>query len=112
MPRGDNPNSKKALAENRQKTQFRGENAVNASKKGNATKKYQASFRAAGKDMLTDEEMQKMWKAMIARAKSGNISAFKMLFDVMGEGVVQEQTGTQVNIELAQVLPREEPPDD
>ena len=64
MPSGSNPNSKKALAENRKRTQFSGENAVKMGAKGNATRKYNASFRAAGKDLLTDEEMQKMWEAI------------------------------------------------
>ena len=110
MPRGDNPNSRKNLQKGKP---FTAETARIASKKGLAIQKYNASFRAAGKDLLTDEEMQKMWEAMIKRAKSGNISAFKMLFDVMGEGA-QDITSkdAEVNIAfLAPVAPAEKPPE-
>lgn len=90
MPRGSNPNSRKALEENRQKTQFRGESAVKAAKKSNQVQRYNASFRAAGREKLTDDELNEMWAAMIEKAKSGSVSAFKTLFDVMGEGSAQD----------------------
>lgn len=107
MPRGDNPNSRANLK------QISPKDAREMQKKSVESRKYKASFRAAGKDLLTDEEMAKMWKAMIARAKSGNIAAFKMLFDVMGEGVLQETTGgAKVNLVIQETLPREEPPDE
>lgn len=110
MPRGDNPNSRKNLAKGKP---FTAETARKASKKGLATQKYNASFRAAGKELLTDEEMAKMWTAMINRAKSGNITAFKMLFDVMGEGAQDDvDKAAQLNIHIAPVQAPELPPDD
>ena len=114
MPKGSNPNSKKALAENRKKTQFNGESAVKAAKKSNATKKYNASFRAAGRDMLTDASMQKMWNAMIKRAEQGNINAFKMLFDVMGEAALDlVSNDAEVNLAfIAPVSAPETPPEE
>lgn len=109
MPRGDNPNSKANLKKGKP---FNAETARKAKQKSDATKQYQASFRACGRDVLTDEELRKMWTAMIQRAKSGNIKAFELLYNVMGEGMT-EQTGAQVNLAiLADVLPREEPPKD
>lgn len=110
MPKGSNPNSRANLKKG---NRFDKESAREANKKSIATKKYNASFRAAGRDMLTDEEMQKMWKAMIARAKSGNISAFKMLFDVMGEAAQDAiAKDADVNIAyLAPVSPPESPPE-
>lgn len=110
MPRGDNPNSRKNLTHKG----FDTETARKAGQKGRATQKYNASFRAAGRDMLTDEEMAKMWKAMIARAKSGNITAFKTLFDVMGEAaqdVISKEADVNIAF-LAPVSPPETPPDD
>lgn len=111
MPRGSNPNSRANLKKGKP---FTAETARKASEKGLATQKYNASFRAAGRDLLTDEEMSKMWKAMIARAKSGNITAFKTLFDVMGEAAQDViQKDAEVNIAfLAPVSPPETPPDD
>ena len=110
MPRGDHPNSKKNLQKGKP---FNAETARKAQKKSAESHRYNASFRAAGKDILTDEELKKMWTAMVKRAQSGNIAAFKMLFDVMGEGAVQEHTGdAQVNLVIQDVLPREEPPDE
>ena len=111
MPRGDNPNSRKALEKNRKKTQFSGENAVKMGAKGNATRKYNASFRAAGRDMLTDTAMQKMWSAMIKRAEQGNINAFKMLFDVMGEATLDLITqDAEVNLAFIETVSTPEPP--
>jgi hypothetical protein len=107
MPRGDNPNSRKNLAKGKP---FTAETAREASKKGLATQKYNASFRAAGKDLLTDEEMAKMWKAMIQRAKNGNITAFKTLFEVMGEGQIIENNGEIRIAYLVKQDPPEKPP--
>lgn len=86
MPRGSNPNSRKNLTH----PGFSTETARKAAEKSAQTKRYNASFRAAGKDLLTDEELKKMWNAMMEKAQSGNVSAFKALFDVMGEGSTQD----------------------
>ena len=110
MPRGDNPNSKANLAKGKP---FNAETARKAKQKSDQSKKYNASFRACGRDVLTDDELKKMWIAMIKRAQGGNIKAFELLYNVMGEALAESNTGAQVNLAiLADVLPREEPPDE
>lgn len=56
-----------------------------------------------------------MWAAlyfMIARAKKGNISAFKTLFDVMGEANQIESNESEIRLAyIARMDPPEEPPE-
>ena len=84
MPRGENPNSQKALAENRAKTQFRGETAVKAQRKAAAVQRKLKSFRELDADNTTDDERLEMLDALKLKAKRGNIQAFEIYRDTMG----------------------------
>lgn len=84
MPRGTSPNSRKALAENRKKTQFRGETAVKAQKKAAAAQRKLKSFRELDAEHTTDEERLMMLEALKVKAKHGNLKAFELYRDTMG----------------------------
>ncbi len=85
MPRGMNPNSRKALAENRNKTQFRGENAVKAGKKGNEVKAAFKSLCDTVKEQCTNEDRQEIAKVLVRMAKHGNLGAIDRLLKMFGE---------------------------
>ena len=84
MPRGDNPNSRKALAENRAKTQFRGESAVRAAQKSNEKRRKLRTFRELDEDFTSDQERLDMLNALKAKVKQGSIKAFEVYRDTMG----------------------------
>ena len=84
MPRGENPNSQKALAENRAKTQFRGETAVKAQRKAAALQRKLKSFRELDTENTMDDERMEMLDALKLKAKRGNLHAFEIYRDTMG----------------------------
>ena len=104
MPRGQNPNSKKALAENSKKTQFRGDNAVKNGKKGNEAKKQYKTFKECFKANMTDEMRAELFAMLLNRAKHGNLKAFEILRDTMGEIPKTENTDTANNLAKAQEI--------
>ena len=87
MPRGTNPNSKKALAQHRKKTQFHGETAVKAAKKSNEvqaeTKVFAEAFRKAC--MEHPEMITKAATTILRMAACGNIKACELIMKIMGE---------------------------
>ncbi len=84
MPSGESPNSKKALAKNRKKTQFCGEIAVKAQKKSVEARRKLKSFRELDAEHTTDEERLMMLEALKVKAKHGNLRAFEIYRDTMG----------------------------
>ena len=112
MPKGSNPNSRKALEQNRKKTQFNGERAVKAGKKSGESRKYMSSARNALKDLCTDDELNAIMTQLMRRGKTGNLTAIKMILDYTD---IKEDThdNAEVNIAfLAPVSAPETPPDD
>ena len=85
MPRGDNPNSKKALAENRKRTQLNGERAVEAGKASGESRRLKKSFKEAAKAQCTPEVLDKITGRIIQMAMAGNLNAFKILRELLGE---------------------------
>lgn len=84
MPKGDNPNSKKALAENRAKTQFSGDKAVIAAQKSVEKRRRLRTFRELDEDFTSDDERLIMLNALKAKVKQGSIKAFEVYRDTMG----------------------------
>ena len=84
MPKGDNPNSRKALAENRAKTQFSGDKAVIAAQKSVEKRRKLRTFRALDEDFTSDDERLIMLNALKAKVKQGSIKAFEVYRDTMG----------------------------
>lgn len=84
MPKGENPNSRKALAENRAKTQFSGDKAVKAAQKSVEKRRKLRTFRELDEDFTSDEERLAMLNALKDKVKQGNIKAFEVYRDTMG----------------------------
>lgn len=85
MPRGQHPNSKKALAEARKKTQFNHERAVEAAK---ASVKARAQAGAIREDLMrqsTPETIAKANKRLLMSVKGGNLRAYEIWAAMMGE---------------------------
>lgn len=85
MPRGTNPNSLKALEENREKGQFSGETAVKAAEASLETRTMKKTFRESLREELTPEKRQKISKKLITLAEHGNLKAFELIRDTIGE---------------------------
>jgi len=101
MPRGDNPNSRANLTH-----RFTEQTARKAQKKSAESRKLNGKFREAGKLALDDATLTKMFDAMIQRAINGNVTAFKTLYDIMGEA---DEPAAEAEIRLAWLAPMSEP---
>lgn len=94
-------------------TRFDGNTAAIAGKKGaavtNAAKRQYASFRDAFKAMMTDEDRQKIYDALITKAMSGDVRAAEFLRDTLGEKPVErvEQTVNEITFRIEGVDPAE-----
>jgi len=85
MPRGQNPNSKKALAEHGKATQFkRGESAVRAAKRSNEVQAAYKSFAQDLKERCTPERMARINDQLIAMAEGGSIRAYELILRCIG----------------------------
>lgn len=92
MPRGDNPNSRanlKPLQKGLPKKDQR-EIQRKGSKKGAEANKAYKSLTEALKDQCTPEVMQQLTDMLIKRAKGGNLKAYELLRDQMGEKPVDK----------------------
>lgn len=99
MPRGTHPNSIKALEENRQRTQFKRDTAVELQKKSAASHKRNRTFReefeielaAIIRDGKGNETTVKnaITKAAVQKALKGDLRAQEFIRDTIGEKPVE-----------------------
>lgn len=77
-------------------------------KSGEVRRQY-ASFRDAFKAMMTDEDRQKIYDALITKAMSGDVRAAEFLRDTLGEKPVErvEQTVNEITFRIEGVDPAE-----
>ena len=96
MPRGQHPNSLKALEEHRQKTQFhRGDNVVERNKKANETKARRRTFReefeielaaaVTDKNGYMTTTKNALTKTAVQKALRGDMRALEFIRDTIGE---------------------------
>ncbi len=85
MPRGMHPNSQKALQENRAKGQFNSERAVRAQEKSAETKRVFKSLNADLREQCSDEVIDAINKRILDMAKHGNLRAYELVRDGLGE---------------------------
>lgn len=95
-------------------TRFRsGEEAAAAGKNGGvasgAARRQYATFRDAFKAMMTDEDRQKIYDALMTKAMSGDVRAAEFLRDTLGEKPVErvEQTVSEITFRIDGVDPAE-----
>lgn len=98
MPRGMNPNSQKALAENRVKTILNGERAVKAGKASGESRRRLKSFRELDAEFTTNSKRREMLEALIQKAMRGNIRAFEIYRDTVG---LKPKENVEISGELA-----------
>lgn len=101
MPRGSNPNSKANLAKGKK---INAENAREYGRKSAQAKKEYKSFKECFTDMMTPEMREKLFNTMYRKAQAGNIKAFEVMRDTMGEKPIDkvEQTSTNIIIDLGE----------
>lgn len=87
--------------------------AKSAGKKGGVrsgeAKRQYATFRDAFKAMMTDEDRQKIYDALMTKAMSGDVRAAEFLRDTLGEKPVErvEQTLNEITFRIEGVDPAE-----
>ena len=82
MPRGDNPNSRANLKKGHP---FNEETARKASKKSSEARALKKTLKESLKDLCTPEELYAMNRRLIQMAKAGNLNAYKLVRDGLGE---------------------------
>lgn len=85
VARGDNPNSRKALENSREKTQFCGESAVKAAKKKHENEVIMKALCDDLRERCTEERIARMNESIITRAEHGDLNAYKLIRDGLGE---------------------------
>ena len=100
MPRGQHPNSRKALEENRTRGGFRSDNAVERGAKGNEAKRARKTFREEFEIELAAIIQQKdkqgniigevttknaITKQAVKKAMNGDLRAMEFIRDTIGE---------------------------
>ncbi len=93
MARGINLNSLKALEENRANTQFCGESAVKAAKKKHENEIIMKSLCDDLRERCTEERIAKMNESIITRAEHGDLNAYKLIRDGLGESPSKKLVG-------------------
>lgn len=91
MPRGENPNSKANLIKSSDLTSK--ELRERAKKGGEASAKKRAeykTFKECFKANMTDDMRKELFNMLYNRAKRGNLKAFEILRDTLGEKPISE----------------------
>ncbi len=90
MARGENPNSLRALEKSREKTQFCGESAVKAAKKKHENEVIMKALCDDLREQCTEERIARMNNSIITRAEHGDINAYKLIRDGLGENPAKQ----------------------
>ena len=100
MPRGMNPNSQKALAENRHKSQYNHETAVKAARKSveahRIKRTFKEEFEAELATMISSKDGGKVsvrnaiTKQVVQKALKGDLRAAEYIRDTIGEKPVEQ----------------------
>lgn len=91
MPRGDNPNSRKNLLRKEDLTaEQRRESASRAGKASAKARKEYASLTEAARSIIGSKEKEELINMLHKRAKMGNLKAFELLRDQLGDKPVEK----------------------
>ena len=104
MPRGDHPNSEKALRENRRKGQFNGERAVEAGKKSGEARAVYKSLTEDLKERMTADRVAKANERIISMMEHGNLRAYEIVRDMMGENPQNGTVDTEMLARAREIL--------
>ena len=86
MPRGENPKSRANLIKNSERTpkELR-EIATKGGKRSGEVRRLEKSFKEIDQETTTEEEKRKMWESLKKAAMQGNLKAFEIYRDTIGE---------------------------
>ena len=79
------PNSRKALDKNRHKGQFSRDNAVEMAEKSHKARAINRSLNADLREQCTPELMAELNQRVISMARHGNLKAYELVRDGLGE---------------------------
>lgn len=86
MPRGDNPNSRKNLIVNSERTpQQRRKQAQKAGIASGESRSIRKTLTATLTEVCTDERRLNMVSRVVSMAERGNLHAFEIVRDMLGE---------------------------
>ena len=103
MPRGDNPNSRANLIQNADRTpEQRRASARKAGKASGKARALKKTFKETAKAKCTPEVLDKIMDRIIQMASAGNLNAFKILREMLGE-----DPGHEIQKELLKLRKRE-----
>ncbi|MBQ9599848.1 MAG: hypothetical protein IJR33_08595 [Clostridia bacterium] len=101
MPRGDNPNSRANLIKSADlPPKERRERAKKASAKSAEVRAGWKSFPEIIKENTSEEEQLQIYKAVKQRAKQGNLKAFEIIRDTVGEKPVDKIMVAEVDSDI------------
>lgn len=95
MPRGDNPNSRKNLK--KPSTNEARERGSKGGKASAETRRASASLTESLKKQLTPELLDDITLVLIKRAKQGNLKAYELLRDQIGEKPTEKIAVSSIN---------------
>jgi len=96
MPRGDNPNSRANLQKFGSEREAR-KCGAKGGKASGESRRASASLTESLKKQLTPELMDDITLVLIKRAKQGNLKAFELLRDQMGEKPTEKIAVSTIN---------------
>ncbi len=105
MPRGEHPNSKKALEENRYR--FDRETALKAKRNSDSVKQELKSFRQMDLEQTSPQERKEMLDKLKVMARRGNIKALELYLKIIGEDVQKVEVSGTVNNPFANITEAE-----
>lgn len=98
MPRGDNPNSRANLIPNQNLSSDKvRERGSKGGKKSAEVRRAKATLTEALKEKCTPEVLDQLTDMLVKRAKQGNLKAFELLRDQIGEKPSEKITINQVD---------------
>lgn len=101
MPRGDNPNSRANLRtfKDRSVEEVREMNSRGGKRSGEV-RRASASLTESLKSQLTPEVMDELTLMLIKRARQGNLKAYELLRDQVGEKPIEKLNVSTVDTEI------------
>ena len=112
MPRGMNPNSRKALEKNRAKGQFRSDTAVKAQEKAAASQRANGILRRAFTLAITDDSAAKIADAHRRKAEHGNEGSTRLIMELLGEDQKRQLEIERLRAEIDKLRAELEPRND
>lgn len=98
MPRGDNPNSRNNLIKNSDLTPTeRRKRASKAGKRSAEVRREYASLTEAARGIVGAQERDELITMLYRMAKSGNLKAYELLRDQLGEKPVEKIQVAQID---------------